>query len=374
MQFSIIIKENKIKTSFWLIIGSFLVFLAGNYPGFVEKWYALGFYPLYSKMLRFSFGWVGFSMGDLLYTLLGAWLLLKLLRLFSQIYRRQFGWPHFFNGISILIRAFCLLYIVFNIVWGLNYHRLGIAHQLKVENDHYSKEEITAITNDLIEKANYYRKAINAKELPIYSFEQIKKEAVLNYQSAEIYFPFLHYQSTSIKASSYNSIADYIGFTGYYNPFTAEAQLRTDVPPILIPFTTCHEIAHQLGYASESEANFVGFLTASNSNSAYFRYSAYLEMLNYALSEEFIQYAKDSSFKALEQVMLYNKSHIDTLVKKDRKEIRQFFLQRRNKIAPVSAGLYDQYLKWNKQLAGINSYDEVIGWLIAYKKVKGNQF
>jgi hypothetical protein len=371
MRFSIIIQENKVKTSFWLFIGSILLFLASKYPDFVEKWYSFGFYPLYSKITRFIVGWIDFSVGDLLYTLLGAWILIKLIHLIIAIYRNQFGWVSCFNKMGFIFRMICFVYLVFNISWGLNYHRQGIAHQLTIENKQYSKEEIALITNDLIEQANYYRKAIDSNELPNYSLEAIKKEAIQSYQMAKAIFPFLDYQATSIKISSYNSMADYIGFTGYYNPFTGEAQIRTDMPSILLPFTTCHEIAHQLGYASESEANFVGFLTATSSNNVYFKYAAYLEMLNYALNQEFILYAKDANFKALETIIQYNKTHIDSLVKKDRKDIRQFFMNRINKIAPVSADLYDQYLKLNKQLAGINSYDEVIGWLIAYKRRKG---
>ena len=57
-------------------------------------------------------------------------------------------------------------------------------------------------------------------------------------------------------------------FLGYYNPFTGEAQVNTNVPAFVIPFTTCHEMAHQIGYASESEASFVGFLVIRNSNNA----------------------------------------------------------------------------------------------------------
>jgi hypothetical protein len=371
MRFSIIIQNNKVKTSLWLFIGSNFLFFAGKYPDFVEKWYAVGFYPLYSKMTRFIVGWIDFSVGDLLYTILGAWILIKLIHLIIAVYRNQFGRVFCINKIGSIFRMICVVYIVFNLSWGLNYHRQGIAHQLTIENNQYSKEDIASITNDLIEQANYYRKAIGTNELPSYSLEAIKKEAILSYQMAKVNFPFLDYQGTSIKTSSYNSMADYIGFTGYYNPFTGEAQIRTDMPSILLPFTTCHEIAHQLGYASESEANFVGFLTATSSNNIYFKYAAYLEMLNYALNQEFILFSKNANFKALETIIQYNKSHIDTLVKKDRKDIRQFFMNRINKIAPVSADLYDQYLKLNKQLTGINSYDEVIGWLIAYKRKRG---
>ncbi len=371
MSFSIIIQEKRIKTNFWLIIGSFLVYLIGFYPDFVEKWYSVGFYPLFSKSLRFCTGWLGFSIGDLLYIVLGGWLLMRLYNFIRLVLQNGISWMLCFKVAGTLVKWICIIYIWFNLFWGLNYHRQGITHQLNIQNDQYSKEEIKLLTNELIEQTNFYRKAISTNELPVYTFDKIKDEAIQSYFSANVYYPFLKYPFNSIKESSFNSIADYVGFSGYYNPFTGEAQLRTDIPSILLPFTTCHEIAHQLGYASESEANLVGFLTASKSRNPYFQYSAYLEMLNYALSEEFLLYARDSSFNDLEAVIQYNKSHIDTLVKKDRKEIRQFFNQRKNKIAPLTADLYDQYLKLNKQLAGINSYDEVIGWLIAYKTKKG---
>ncbi len=370
MSFSIIIQEKSIKTNFWLIMGSFLVYLVGFYTDFVEKWYSLGFYPLYSKGLRLITNWVEFSVGDLLYVAICGWIIIRILQFLRLIYRKGIGWSILFQFLGYLIKWICIVYICFSIFWGLNYQRQGIAHQLQIQNDHYTKEEITAITNDLIEKANYYRKALQTNKLPDYSFDQIKNEAIISYNKINPFFQFLNYQSSNIKVSSYNMIADYIGFTGYYNPLTGEAQLRNDIPTILIPFTTCHEIAHQLGYASESEANFIGFLTASNSDNLFFKYSAYLEMLNYALREQFIVYASDSSFKDLETLIEFNKSHIDTLVKKDRKEIRQFFNQRKNKISPITASLYDQYLKLNKQMSGINSYNEVIGWLIAYKRKK----
>jgi len=38
----------------------------------------------------------------------------------------------------------------------------------------------------------------------------------------------------------------------------------------------CHELAHQVGIASESEANFMGYLATTNSDNVYFNYSGYL--------------------------------------------------------------------------------------------------
>ena len=77
------------------------------------------------------------------------------------------------------------------------------------------------------------------------------------------------------------------------------------------------------------------------------------------------------NFPAFEQMIKFNRSYLDSLVRKDRKEIRQFFQKRKNNISPAFNSMYDQYLKLNKQPAGIDSYDDVIAWLIAYKKKFG---
>ena len=169
----------------------------------------------------------------------------------------------------------------------------------------------------------------------------------------------------------YSVLGDYIGFTGYFNPITGEAQVRSDIPNLLVPYITCHEMAHQLGYASESEANFVGYLTAIASKDLYFRYSAYLELFTYAQSEEILLFGKEKNFKAFEATLLYNRTHLDRLVIKDRKAIRAFFQKRQNRLSPTVTSMYDQYLKLNKQAAGIDSYNEVIGWLIAYQQKNG---
>ena len=84
---------------------------------------------------------------------------------------------------------------------------------------------------------------------------------------------------------------NYLGFLGYYNPFTGEAQVNTKVPAFIIPFTTCHEIAHQFGFASESEASFVGYLVIRSGNSPVFKYSAYFDLFGFANGE---LYSRDS--------------------------------------------------------------------------------
>jgi hypothetical protein len=252
------------------------------------------------------------------------------------------------------------IYIWFNIAWGLNYSREGIAYQLKLEPKPYSKQEVESLTCDLIEKVNDARRELGDTSLKEESFDTIFTEAQLAYDSIAMENNFLEYRHASIKKSIFSPIAHYLGFTGYYNPFTSEAQVRYDVPRILIPYITCHEMAHQLGYASESEANFVGYLAASHSKDAYFRYSVYMDLYRYAAVELFLK-----DFKSRHGFEL------DSLVRKDMYNINAYFMRKQNRISPLMNSLYDQYLKANKQAKGIDSYDEVVGWLIDYRKKFG---
>ena len=96
---------------------------------------------------------------------------------------------------------------------------------------------------------------------------------MIAYRYAAREHPALLYFYPSVKFSFYGYLANYLGFSGYYNPFTGEAQVNTTVPRFVQPFTTCHEIGHQLGYAKEKEANFCGFLATKSSPDPAFRYS-----------------------------------------------------------------------------------------------------
>ena len=121
-------------------------------------------------------------------------------------------------------------------------------------------------------------------------------------------------------------------------------------------------MAHQLGYASESEASFVGYLVAKYNNQPVFSYSAYFDLFSYANAE---LYQRDSA-AAKQNVKL-----LDTLVKKDYAAYRKYLKDYRNPIAPLLTKLYGGYLKAHNQPKGIESYDEVVAWIVAYHKKYG---
>jgi hypothetical protein len=344
--------------------------LFGFLPAAVEAVYSLRLYPAISWLLRLLTRYIPFSLGDLIYIAFVIRLIIKFIQWIVLLVQRRYTRQMFAFSLFRLCHFLLWAWVVFKLVWGLNYDRQGIASQLQIEKQAYTKEEMIWLTNLLIDKVNENRRLLPDTVLPVRPLDSIYREAYRSYQTRSYDYEFLNYRNRSVKRSLFTPVADYMGFSGYYNPFTGEAQLRDDIPRVMVPYITCHEMAHQLGYASESEANFVGYLAAAASKDPYFRYSVYLDLFTYAQGEELemLLFSKNMNRDSFELITFQNRKRLDTLVKQDRRAIREFFLKRKNHVSPAVNGLYDQYLKMNRQREGIRSYDEVLGWLLAYVK------
>ena len=172
------------------------------------------------------------------------------------------------------------------------------------------------------------------------------------------------YKTPSVKPSLFSYMGNYLGYTGYYNPFSGEAHVNTTVPLFIQPFTTCHEIGHQLGYAKENEANFAGYLSAKNSTDPNFLYSVYFELYSYG--RPYLYYQDSLLLKKLDSCLRPG-------IKHDFRELREFYLSHVNPAEKVIDRLYNQYLKANEQPSGRITYSEVIIWLVAYYRKYGKE-
>ncbi len=230
------------------------------FPGAVEKYYSSGIYPAISVYPRLLFGWIPFSIGDVLYTFVLFYLIISLIRFLSRAFKRTL---HRQYMLLCLKRSFSIVlwvYLLFNIFWGLNYDRLPLAQQQQLDVRPYSKEELKTLVGLLVNRMNETDSASREARKDLVNNDSIFRNSVIAYQYAAKDHPALLYFYPSVKFSFYGYLANYLGFSGYYNPFTCEAQVNTTIPRFVQPFTTCHEIGHQLGYAKEEEANFCGFL------------------------------------------------------------------------------------------------------------------
>ncbi|MEY4097851.1 MAG: hypothetical protein RL170_695 [Bacteroidota bacterium] len=224
---------------------------------------------------------------------------------------------------------------------------------------------------DLISQLNLIRQNLPDSVIKSLNYKQVFDHTLEVYKGIKTYYPFLHLEKPVLKKAHFSTWGDYLGYLAFYQPITGEAIIRTDVPLLTLPFTSCHELAHQMGYASEAEANFIAFVVASKTSDPVFKYSMLLQIFTYSQSEQLSLIAKTGNFEKWKTIVNRNKSLLDTKVIEDRKKIKDFFIQRQHLLLPASTSLYDQFLQWNKQAKGIKSYDEVLLWVLAYNKLKG---
>jgi hypothetical protein len=324
----------------------------------IESIYSAHIYPVISSLLRILTGWIPFSFGDVLYTLAFIWVLVATVRFFL----RQPTWKKFFIALRNFLVKCLWIYIIFLVFWGLNYYREGIGNMMNLIPDNYSTEDLKNVTVHLKDELNASRKLMDSLHINYTDDKTTFNNALQLYSYAKNIYPFLTYDHPDVKKMMFGTIGNYCGYLGYYNPFTGEAQVDTKVPPFIIPFTTCHEIGHQLGFASESEASFVGYLVIKSGNSVAFNYSAYFDLFGYANGELFMR----DSVTAKENI-----KQLDTLVRKDYRTYRDYFKAYKNPFEPLLTALYGNYLKAHNQPKGIESYDEVVAWLVAYYKKYG---
>lgn len=328
----------------------------------VEKQYSIGFYPVLAHFMRHVLGWLPFSFGDLLYGFAILWLILKGAKAIIYLYKRQVNTSSFFKGAIKILNILLLIYIIFNVFWGINYNRIGVADQLGLKMESYNLTDLKQLNQLLVDKVNASKRQLIEKKAQYPSETELFEKVEHAYTKAATIYPFLHYQNQSLKPSLWSWAGNYIGFTGYYNPFTAEAQVNTMVPKFLLPFTSCHEVAHQLGYAKEMEANFVGYLAGTASDDMLIHYSIYLDLF---------MYSNRNLLKMDSTIAKVYKEQLIGSVKADLKEWKQYYLKYRNPIEPFFRWIYGVYLERNQQPHGVLSYDEVTGFMIAYYKKFG---
>lgn len=329
----------------------------------VEVYYSQGIYPFISSLLRGALNWLPLSVGDLLYGLVALYGIGKAISMIKRVIAGSHTPTYWLAGLRNICFAVIVVYVVFNLCWGLNYNRLGIGHQLKLQPSLVSQTEIDTLTVHLLKQANRYSGLVGRTTRQQFKQkEKLFNRAESEVQQASLRYPFLEAKLGAVKPSIYSYLGNYLGFQGYYNPFTGEGQVNTTIPVFLRPFVATHEIAHQLGYAKESEANFVGFLVCKDAQEPLFRYAAYLDMYLYAHS---ILYKVDSA-RANQIRMERNKQ-----VQADIQELKSFYQQYQTPLEEFVMQGYDFFLQANEQPQGKQSYSQVLRWLMAWVRKEG---
>ena len=251
------------------------------------------------------------------------------------------------------------LYFIYTIFWGLNYARTPLSEKLNFSTDSCSQNELIELCSLLIKNTNSSKHAIEQAPLTIDSIYEISSKIYQN-NVLEIAHKPLSYPT--IKSVYFPKIMSWNGLSGIYFPFTAEANINTDLPRFKIPFITCHELAHQTGIASESEANFYSFLMCQASQNPQFIYSANYVAMSYSLHA--LHQSDSTTYKRLYKT-------ISPEVKSDIALSKKYWDNFESPIQIFNNWFYDLFLKANQQEAGIKSYGQMVELLISEKRKTG---
>ncbi|NRR91891.1 DUF3810 domain-containing protein [Winogradskyella undariae] len=352
--------RKNIKLILVIFFGIQLLFLSQlkHYPEFIEQFYSNGLYVFLSKLSRYISGWIPFSVGDLFYTFGGIYIIKWLISNRKRIIKDTKNW------LLDVGSTLSIAYFAFHILWAFNYYRQPLYKSLNLEAE-YSTEQLISFTKRLIEKSNQLQfqlvKNDTLKVESPYTKPEIFNKVENGYKSLAKVYPHLEYNPVSIKKSIYSLPLTYMGFSGYINPFTNEAQVNGLISTYKYPTTSCHEVAHQLGYAAENEANFIGSLAAIHNDDLYFKYSGYTFALRYCLGE---------IFRRDPEVYATILPSINKGILINYQESQDFWKSYENPIEPIFEKTFDNFLKANNQSAGMKSYSYVVALLVNYYEDK----
>ncbi|MDW3196489.1 MAG: DUF3810 domain-containing protein [Cytophagales bacterium] len=332
-------------------------------PQWVEDHYSNGFYPVIQSILSAISSIVPIPIGQLIfYSLffgLIFWVVKRVIHLIKKkISFGKFAWVMIKNGLF----AFSLFNFLFTLTWGLNYHRLKIPEIADLDVKDITREELISLNDTLISRCNRLRsEIITEDDLPI-TKDEILAKATIGFERAHGHYDFIGYDVFSVKSVLVPEIMSSFTIGGIYFMFTGEANVNMDPPNFLVPAVTCHEMAHQSGFASEDEANFVGYLACQFNPDINFQYSGNLMMLRYSMRSLF-------RLDSVAYDELAAKLTVD--VKEDLRKNREYWQSFYNPIDPLTDAMYDLFLKANDQKEGIKSYSLVTSLMVGELRRSG---
>ena len=336
----------------------YFIGLIKNENLFIENFYSNYLYVFISKKLRILNYWTDVPVGDLIYILVFFFI-------FYKIFLRIKSLRNFLIELGAILT---IISILFYFLWGINYKRVSIKNKI-VSNEEIDVVKLVDFTNQLIDKTN-------KKHLELFnsgsiipndnrSFEEIKNTSVMDFKNLNSLkqdsIQNFDYIYPSIKRSLFSTALTFMGFSGYINPFTGEANINTKIPKNSIPFVINHEIAHQLGTASERDANFISYISLLNSSNQFHEFLALSYSLRVCLNELYIN-DRNSYSNSI--------TKINVGILNNYNQTQNFWNKYNGPIEIISKIIYDKFLKQNDLKTGIKNYGETISLILSYHNVK----
>ena len=314
--------------------------------------------PVHHALARLN-SHLPFSMAEALIGLAAAAVLGYIIYTVIALIRRGERIRRLYAAVINLLAAGLAVYAGFCLLWGVYYYGDDFMTRSGLENGNISVEQLETVTRYFAALANEYSGQVPRDADGNY----VADRAALLERSDEVYanaereLPCLVGPEVRAKGVHFSRIMSYTDFTGFFFPFTAEANVNTDFPPALFASTIAHELAHQRGVAKEQEANFVAVLASLEYGDAEYCYSAC--MLAYTHLGNALYSADYDTWKSVYLTLNDN-------VRRDFAANREYWAQFETPVQKVSNTVYEGFLYSYDQSMGLKSYGACVDLLVNY--------
>ena len=260
-----------------------------------------------------------------------------------------------------------LLFFLHTGIYGLNSYAGSIADDIRLQKTEYTLKELKEATIYYRDQANALATQVkrDANGEPVYpTFRELADQAGAGFENLvyEESYSIFAGSTLPVKELGWADMYTSMGITGFTMSLTGEAAVNPQIPVVSLPFTMCHEMAHRMSIALESDANMAAFLACAANPAPEFRYSAYYMAYRYCYNAM----ATVGTAEATE-AMKEASAGVNDYFFQDLNSYNTFFSQKKNeKATQVATTVNDGYIKVNGDDRGVVSYGEVCDLLVSW--------
>ena len=339
-----------------LALAAAVLCLLADIPVFCEYLFARGVTRWLSGLLGLISNAVPVSLYEIAALLLVFGAVFLLVQLAVLLRQRRFA--RLREVLCRLLAAGLGVLLAFGALYAPLYGRKTVFDALDLSETQVTREGVRAAAGYYIEALNALSARMRRDEdgnvIAAHSLAELSDLLNAEYgrQGGGYFSPYF----VRVKGVALSVPMSYLGITGIYMPFFAEANVNVNIPAYSLPVTMAHEMAHAKGVAQEGQANIVAYALCLRSEEAALRYSGLMSaaaaLLNALPQEEF--------------EALYGQ--LSPAVRREYANASAHYQKYEGLIDSISSFFNDLFLKANGVPGGIESYGSTVRALVSLQK------
>ena len=266
------------------------------------------------------------------------------------------------RAVRLALTVLCVglsVYAGFCLLWGVFYGADSFQDKSGLKVRGGTVAELTALTECFAREVSAAGDQVQRDENGCFAVprSEIFAEAMSAYDGVVQKFDCLKKPAVMPKAFVSSRGMSYLDFSGFYFPFTGEANLNDESPAAYLPANICHEMAHQQGIATEQECNFVAIMAATSADSAAYRYAGYL--MGYVHLSNALYRVDQAAWQTI-------RDSLPDTVRADLRQNSAYWARFDGLVNTAATKVYDGFLKSNGLTDGVQNYGTVVDLLLAY--------